>query len=50
MDLWHSNNMKVVLRKFLGIIVFEISEPWTKLIVFFFPCIDYFHMAHSQAK
>ena len=36
MDLWHSNNMKVILRKFAKEIVFELFEHRIMLIVFFF--------------
>ena len=36
MDLWHSNNMKVILRKFAKEIVFELFEHWIMLIVFLF--------------
>ena len=36
MDLWHSNNMKVIYVNLLRIIVFELFEPWTMLIIFLF--------------
>ena len=36
MDLCHSNNMKVILRKFAKEIVFELFEHRIMLIVFFF--------------
>ena len=50
MDLWHSNNMKVILCKFAKGHCFW--TLWTQNYVDFilFSYIDSFHMAHNQAK
>ena len=50
MDLWHSNNMKIILRNFAKDHCF-----WTLWTLNYgdcipFSCIDYFHMAHNQVK
>ena len=50
MGLWHSNNMKVILRKLTKDHWF-----WTLWTLNYgdcipFSCIDSFHMAHNQAK
>ena len=50
MDLWHSNDMKVILLKFAKDHCF-----WTLWTLDYgdcipFSCIDSFHMAHNKAK
>ena len=46
MDLWHSNNMKVILCKFAKDDCLNTEPCW----LYSFFCIDSFHMAHNQAK
>ena len=45
MDMWHSNNIKVIVRKFA-------KDHWiTELCLFYsFSCINSFDMVHNQAK
>ena len=46
MDLWHSNIIKVILRKFAKEDC--LSTELCSLYFFFFG-IDFFHMGHNQA-
>ena len=48
MDMWHSNNMKVILCKFAKDDC--LNTELCSLFLFFFICIDSFHMAQNQAN
>ena len=48
MDIWHSNNMKVILCKFTKDDC--LNTELCSLFLFFLICIDSFHMAQNQAN
>ena len=48
MDLWHSNNMKAILRNFIKDHCFWTLNTELRRLYSFF--LYYFHMAYNQAK
>ena len=50
MDLWHSNNAKVILLKFAKNHCFWTLWTLNNVDCIPFPCIDSFHMTQNQAK